>query len=246
MTASGVLIEVAAWIGGLGITAAAAAGFAYWIFQQLAQNWLKTTFDRQLEAQKAEYQRQLERLKFQINTLMDRAVRFHAREYDVLPTAWGFLLEAYGAAHNSTAAFQQYADLERMTDPQLDHFLSNSELPTYQREELREPENRNKRYQEIRFWANHNKARSALTDYNNFTLKSGIFIEPTLEKAMLSISRRIFETLIDSEYVHNYPGQMDKKWSEISKDMKAISDDIDGIKITVQARLWDTKLKADL
>lgn len=245
MTASDVLIQVAAWIGGLGITAATAAGFSYWLFQQLAQNWLKNTFDRQLEAQKAEYQRQLERLRFQINTLMDRAVKFHAREYDVLPAAWGLLLEAYGAAHNSTSAFQQYADLERMTDPQLEHFLDNSELPEYQREELRKPEGRKKQYQEIRFWINHNKARSALSDYNNFTLKSGIFIEPGLEKAMLSVSRRIFENLIDSEYVHNYPGQMDKKWSDISTGMKAISDDIDSIKITVQGRLWDTKLTAD-
>ena len=114
MTISEMLVCVAAWIGALGITGAAATGLAYWIFRQFAQNWLKATFDRQLEAQKAEYQRQLERLKFQINTLMDRAVKFHAREYDVLPTAWGLLLDAYGAAHNSTAAFQQYADLERM------------------------------------------------------------------------------------------------------------------------------------
>lgn len=246
MTISGVLLYVAASIGGLGVTGAVAASFAYWIFRQFAQNWLKATFDRQLEAQKAEYQRQLERLKFQISTLMDRAVKFHAREYDVLPTAWGMLLDAYGLAHNSTSAFQQYADLERMTDAQLEDFLSKSELPSYQQDELREPMDRNKRYQEIRFWVNYNKARNSLADYNNYTLKSGIFIEPTLEKAMLAVSRRIFETLIDSEYVHNYPRSMDKKWSDISEAMNSISKEIDSIKITVQARLWDTKLTSDL
>jgi hypothetical protein len=66
------LKELLAWFAAVGISAAALAGVALWLFRLFSQKWLETKFGKQLEAYKHAQQRELEKLKLEINTQFDR------------------------------------------------------------------------------------------------------------------------------------------------------------------------------
>jgi hypothetical protein len=67
-------------LGGFGVIAALLVTVAYYLFKFLSEKWLNAKFEERLAAYKHEQQKELERLKFEINTLMDRTVKLHQRE----------------------------------------------------------------------------------------------------------------------------------------------------------------------
>ena len=68
---------------------------------------------------------------------MDRTVKLHQKEFDVLPESWGKLSDAHGVVTAVTSALQQYPDLDRMSAPHLEEFLTDSPLMNWQTDEIR-------------------------------------------------------------------------------------------------------------
>lgn len=115
-----------ALLGVAGISISAMVAAAYALFKWLGEKWLTQRFAEHLEAYKSEQARELERLRHKINGVFDRTKRLHDREYDVLPDVWAKLVDAKIWADAYLAHFQQYADIGRMSDSDLDEFLAQS------------------------------------------------------------------------------------------------------------------------
>ena len=137
--------EVASWIASLGITGAVAATSAWALFKWFGSRWIEDRFSKELEefrskkqveleTLRTEFGRETERLKADLNRFADRATRFHGREYEVLPEAWGLMNRAFGAASNACAAFQQHPDLDRMRPAQFSDWLEQMTLDPHQKE----------------------------------------------------------------------------------------------------------------
>ncbi len=118
--------KLLSFFGLAAISLGGVAAFAYWLFKLFSDKWLTAKFSQQLEKNKHDQQKELEDLRFEFNKLMDRTVKLHQREFDVLPEAWALLVEAYGITMAVTSSMQQYADVERMNEIQLDAFLGDS------------------------------------------------------------------------------------------------------------------------
>lgn len=129
--------SVAAIFGILGVTVVAAAVAAYWAFKIFAKGWIQRLFDRDLEELRAAKGQELERLRADISRLMDRATKFHEREYEVLPEAWGLLNTAHGAVFEAVSSFQQYPDFNKMTNAELEDYIEVSDLMKHQKDILR-------------------------------------------------------------------------------------------------------------
>jgi hypothetical protein len=138
---------------------------AYGIFRYLGQKWLDAKFEERLAAYKHAQQRELEQLKFEINTLMDRTVRLHQREFDVLPETWGRLNDAFSKLVPVALGFQQYPDINRMPENQVDELLDKSPLANWQKIELLGASDKTRYYADAMAWHILQDAGDA---YNNF------------------------------------------------------------------------------
>lgn len=128
--------NVFALTAGVGAVLAALTGLAFGLFKLFGDKWLTAKFDERLENYKHAQQRELEKLRFTINALMDRTTKLNQHEFEVLPQVWALLSEAYSEAAHFTSPLQSYPDLNRMTPAHLIEFLEKSPLENWQKAEL--------------------------------------------------------------------------------------------------------------
>jgi len=91
------------------------AAIAYGLFRLLSEKWLTAKFEERLAAYRHAQQRELEHLRFEINKLMDRSVKLHQREFEVLPLAWSLFNDAYWQV-NGIYGFKMRPDLNAMSE----------------------------------------------------------------------------------------------------------------------------------
>jgi hypothetical protein len=120
------------------------AAVAVWLCKLFGEKWLNTKFEERLASFRHEHQKEIERLRLRINTLMDRTTKLHQREFDVLPEAWGRINDAYDKICGGMFRFDP--NLENMTEAQLDHFLSKSSLADWEKNELKAADDKNRYY----------------------------------------------------------------------------------------------------
>jgi hypothetical protein len=67
--------DFAAVIGYAVVGASAVSAFVWWLYRTFSEKWLNAKFEERLAAYKHEQQKELEQLKFPINSQMDRATK---------------------------------------------------------------------------------------------------------------------------------------------------------------------------
>jgi hypothetical protein len=206
----------------------------------MGQKWLDAKFEERLAAYRHAQQRELEQLKFEINTLMDRMVRLHQREFDVLPEAWGRLNDAFQKLEPVALGFQQYPDVSRMPDNQLDELLDKSPLANWQKTELRSAHDRTRYYADAMAWHILQDAGGAYNDFRDYFHKNGIFISESIKDKFSEIEDMMLHAYIERRLSLQYRDQPQKfdKGQILHTDgprlLKTLEQD-------VQSRLWSVK-----
>jgi hypothetical protein len=208
------------------------------IFKLLGEKWLNAKFDERLAAYKHAQQKELERLRFEINALFDRTAKLHQREFEIIPQAWALLVDARSAVDSLTYPLQEYPDLNRMSEPQLEEFLEKSPLHNWQKAELKQENDKLRYYQSAIFWHRLSDTRKIFGDHHNFLLKNGIFMPPEMKVKFTELSDIIWNALIEhqahKDFKKNIPLELkaraafDKQGSELMKSLER----------EVQQRLW--------
>lgn len=240
------LTEVLAALAALGVTGIASAGVAYWLFRTFAKGWLDAHFQKDLEAMKAANTREVERLKADLGRYADRATKFHAREYEVLPEAWGLMNKAYGACNSAVSAFQQQADLNRMTAPQLEAWFEGSGLEEFQKDEIRGASDKNEKYSTFRSWKQIGDAERATNQFQNYVILQGVFIDEDLSAKMMGAAMTMRKALISRsmvERMQGYPSRADQPdfWLKAMEELEPVEKTVLEVKATVRERLSDIK-----
>jgi len=64
-------------LGYLGVTLVGATALANWLFRLSTEKWLSRRFNEKLEDYKHAQQKELEKLRLQINATLDRTTKLH-------------------------------------------------------------------------------------------------------------------------------------------------------------------------
>jgi hypothetical protein len=83
------LTDILAAIGALIVGSGTIGAIAFGLFKVLGEKWLNAKFEERLAEYKHAQQKEIEQLRFRINSLMDRTTKLHQHEFEVLPEAWG-------------------------------------------------------------------------------------------------------------------------------------------------------------
>lgn len=165
-----------------GATISSLGAIIYWLFKLLAEKWLNAKFEERLSAYKHAQQKELEQLRFEISTLLDRTVKLHQREFDVLPEVWGLLTDAFSITGPIGLGMAFGPNINTMTAAQFEYFLEQIPLVAWQKEELRAASDRGRYYLDAISWHDLIRAQDACGKFHVYLLKNGIFIPPDIKK----------------------------------------------------------------
>jgi hypothetical protein len=227
-------------LGTLGITAVAVTGAAFALFRLLGDRWLSSKFNERLEKYKHAQQRELEQLRLSINTTLDRTVKLHQFEFDVLPELWTKLNEAYGHVVSLTSPLQSYPDLNRLDDRQLNDFLDKSELAEWQKDDLRSSTDKVKDYTSMRFWQSLRRVEEKFTEFNRYFITKGIFIQEDIKSKIVDLRAIMQDALLEKELEEQDPNPRSGRWEKGRRLRKEGEDRLNAIGSAIQQRLWQT------
>lgn len=240
-TAQNILGPILTAIGSLVVAGGGLAAIAYALFRIFSEKWLTTKFEERLATYKHAQQRELEHLRFEINALMDRTVKLHQREFEVVPQAWSLFNDAYWRI-SGFMGFKSYPDLNQMSDVQLEEFLSKSSMAEWQKAELKAKSDKTTYYMNHAGWMEISEAYKMYGEWQIFFLKNGIFISKEIKKKFSDLDKLLKGALIEYEIRKR---EKDFKFSEM-KDFNRLTKEganlRDELETEIHKRLWNSKI----
>ncbi len=168
-----------------GVTLAAIVGMAYALFKFLGEKWIGNKFAQQLELFRAEQQRELERLRQQINAALDRTARLHTKEFEVLPEIWARLVALYFDVVHFTNHDRSWVEVENLSAGQLDEYLATRPFTETQKSEIRGSTNRQKTFDHIDYGYRMESIANDVYGFNTFLKQNGIFLKPVMRSQIV-------------------------------------------------------------
>lgn len=195
-----------------------AAAFAYGIFNFLGKKWIESKFQDRLEIMRHDHAKELERLKVEINTLLNRLTRLQDKEFEVITDLWSKLNDSIGKLSQFVSMFQSYPDLETMTPQRLEEFFSKSRLAKSEINEIQEDSNKNNRYQEIIFHHDYHDVKQTYVDFHTVLIKNRIFLSEQLAKLFTTIDDQMWDVFQKRSIGKQFDDL--QKWFEASSQMR--------------------------
>lgn len=225
-------------LGGLGLTATVFAAAIYAVFRLFGEKWLTSKFDERLSDYKHAQQRELESLRLQINSMLDRAVKLNDHEFKVLPKIWSMLNEAHGEVARFTSPLQQYPNVGAMKQAELKDFVENLEIREFEKHEIMFSHDKDKKYQDIIFWKKLNQTNSVFVDFNNFYITNSIFVDDEI-KAIIDIERDLLsDALREARNEREYNDPRLGRFKKRDELMDVGRTHLDSIDVVLRKRLW--------
>lgn len=211
MNINEILVNVLTYGGG-------ATAFAYLIFRYLGQKWIESKFAAQLELQRQEHAKELHELKKRLDAELSRIVKLQDREFTVVAEAWDLLQDALSHVGALVSFLQQYPDLSRLSDDRLDEVLEGSRFTNVHRQEVRDAEDRNHRYQQLVFWYNLHDAKLVWQKYRSYIRKNSVFLRQELGDSFEKINGIMWDALVSREIGHET--NESEMWVQASQKMR--------------------------
>ena len=241
----GLVTNFWATIGYLGVTLAGATALAYWLFRIFSEKWLSQKFSERLEDYKHAQQKELERLRLQISSTMDRTTKLNQFEFEVLPKLWGFLTAAFGEVFHLVSPLQSHPDLDRMNAAHLSEFLAKCELAEWQKAELETGSDKTMRYAKMSFWYDFNRVNKVYYEFNNYLIANGIFIPGDLKTNMQSLSQMMSDAMLEKRIEEEHPSPRPERFAKARTLREEGPNLLNEIEADVQKRLRQTPLAVE-
>ncbi len=180
------------------LVSAGGGGVVAWlIIKSFGDKWLESKFAESLESFKHGKNKELENLRFEIAALMDRTVKLHQREFDVLPEAWGLLNDAFAIISPVALGVGNAPDFRKMSAEEFEYVLSKIPFEEFQKNELRNSKDQSRYYLDTIQWHDFNKAKEACAAFHFYLNKNGVFILPSIKKKFSDFDDILSDVLME-------------------------------------------------
>lgn len=177
---------------------------AYGVFKRFGEKWLDARFEERLAAYRHAQGKELEQLRFQINALLDRAVKLHQREFDVMPEAWARLNDSFWSVSAFVSPTQSYPNLDQMPPAQLAEYVAGCELNDWEKREILGAQDKTKYYIEHVFWHRLHTAKATAREAHVYISKNGIFLPPEIKGKFVKLDALLWDALDEHEQNERY------------------------------------------
>lgn len=235
------LSNILAVLGGAGLTIAALVAASYGLFRWLGKTWIESQFEKSLEHFRHEKLRELESLRADLNTKLNRSAILNEREFEVLPQAYRMLAEAHGEVARFTGPLQTYADVDRMSQAQLDELLEREQFSSFEKAQICSSTPRSKAYQDLVFWKRYNSANEPYRNFNNYLITNSIFIDDELRLKFEAVRDLMFEAMHEAQFEKQHPDPRADRWKAREALRKNARQGVDEVRDEVRRRLMELR-----
>lgn len=211
------------------------SAITYGTLRWFGKRWFEHQFNQRLEELRRKQNEILEETRYEIDKRFDRVTKIHEKEFEVLPEAWRLLQNAYGKLISVASPLQSWPNLNRYSEEELEAFLENSDLHNFQKEELREADDKLQYYQEKAYWLRLNEARQDLQKFRDFIRHNNIFISSDLSELFSEIESVMIRAEVE---LGDPPANPWRDSFDTFQNLKdEMSDRLDDLEEKVQERL---------
>ncbi len=199
------------FFGSVTLYGGGAAAVAYFLFRHLGKGWIDARFAERLELFKHDQAKEIQRLKIEVESILNGALKIQEREFTILPEAWAKLDDAYSATYALTSPVQAFTAVGRMSGVELDEFLATSTLTESQKQSIRDAPtsfsssrgpNRDAVYQDIVFWYELHTVKQSVRELQNYVASNGLFLPPDLKKMFKEMTPLLWSAVVTLEASH--------------------------------------------
>ena len=220
---------IAAFLGKVVAIGGGAAAAAYGVFIFLGRSWIESKFQERLNAVKHDHDKELQRLKIEIDSLLGGTLKLQEREFEVLPEAWRLLDEAKGLVAWIVHPMQEYPDLNRMTSQRFEEALAATELTEADKDEIRRAQDHNKEYIRLIFWSRLARVRKAHSNLHAYIQKNAIFLPEEMKDRYVTIGSLMWKALVAKQVGHQVDDwkMQTEGWEQVGKEIEPLYKEIE-------------------
>ena len=213
LESSTVTDQILLWIGQLAIYGGGTVALSFLAFRFLAENWLKSRFQKNLEAYRHENAKELESLRAEIEGTLNARIRAQDHEFEALSECHAKMNDAFGKAQSFINPWQSHADLTGMSDAARREYVSQFDLYEFQKEEIVSSDDPRKALFKYHMLMKENSAKSAHADFVNSIYRNEIYFSSEISDDFKKVKTAILEAITAQSSVNQH--------GEIKKAMDA-------------------------
>jgi hypothetical protein len=206
---------------------------AYGLFRYLGSKWIEIKFAERLEQLRYTQALELQRLRVEIDSLLSGAIKLQDKEFQTLPEAWVKLDEAYGHVSRFTSRMQEYPDLDRLSNLEMEEFLAGTKFTDTQKDEIRHDRRKTTRYQELIFRYRLSDVRQAIADLHNYVERNSIFMPPDLKEHFEKAANDLWSAMVSKETGHNV-----QDWKLQNEGWDTVKEEVEPLRKTIQEAIY--------
>lgn len=232
--------EILNYIGELMLYGGSSVAIAYTVFVFIGKKWMDNRFSKELQKHKNKLDGELEDVKFKIKSLFNRATKIHEKEFEILPEAWNRLYDTFVAMIKWTSPLQEYADLEKMENEEIDEFLNKTPFSELEKNKIRSSKNKNEFFRDLVLFYKKQKAIKEINQFHSYIQRNRIFLSENLKNSFTMIDDKIWEAYskmegnYDTQGSREYGNERYSAWKSIKNDVNLSMQEIEKL---VQERL---------
>lgn len=220
---------IAALFGKVVAIGGGSVAVAYAAFVFLGKKWIENTFQARLNSLKHAHDKELQRLKVEIDSLLGATLKLQEREFEVLPEAWRLLDEAKSTLAWVVSPLQQYPDLNRMNAARFDDFMSRCELRDVDKDEIRAAPDKNKVYTRLIVWHNIGLVRKAQNALYLYVAKNAIFFPKEMKERYVQICKLMSSSVAAKQVGHEVDDWklQTQSWEKLEQEIEPLYQEIE-------------------
>jgi hypothetical protein len=188
LTWGAVLISIIQIIGAGG----GAAVILYGIFAKWGEKWLDSRFATRLQELQHLHERELESVRYAVQSTFSRITKIHEREFEVLPKIWLMIQDTLGqAAHAVGATIIQLPSFRNMADEDIEDYFQSVGFSESQKKQIlrsSDPDERREQCSQVLMYRNMFEAKEKQRLLNNYIIENRVFMTPELDALMSDVS----------------------------------------------------------
>lgn len=145
------------------------------------------------------HETEIENLRHRINRQFDRLTKLSQREFEVLPTIWFAITEAYASVENVTSRLQSRIDLSQLPESEAQTFVAKLDLPASVFADIFSVtgSERNRRYWLVLSQFEAIDARNKASEAHFALVRSGVFLPKPLFDKLDEFKEFLWSTALD-------------------------------------------------
>jgi len=230
--------QLLSFIGEIVAYGGSGAAIAYLTFQHLGKSWIENKFAQRLEQHKHMQALELQRLRVEIDSMLNGALKIQEREFTLLPEAWAKLDEAHKLVSSLVCPIQSEADVNGKTERELEEFLTRLPFTETEKDKIRNSRvhQRHVAYGEIRFLYQAHDVKRSITELHTFVARNGIFFPSEINELIASMTNLLWSAIVTKEegIEDNDHKMQGESWKKVKEEIEPL---YESIKSAIQIRL---------